>query len=450
MTESSETCNPQARLAEYASKLHYDALPADVGDEAKYRVLDWLGSAMAGVRENPSRVITDLVKKAGGAPQSTVVRGGVKVPVAQAALANGTIGHAAEFDDGHTLAMTHPGAVAVPACLAVAEYAGASGKDLLAGVVAGFEVMIRLGMVVNPSHYKVWHTTGTCGVFASAAAAGRVLKLDGERIRTALGISGTMAAGLQQTFGTHAKPLNAGHACQSGILAALLAQGGFGGPEDILTGRKGFIRATSSETDTAALTERLGDEFSILTAGYKTYASCGHTFAPLNALFLLMEKHDPDAQEIESIDVVTYHVSVDLTGKFKNENAEQAKFSLPYCLAAALLCGKVALAEFSSESLQNPRIARLAAKVNVREDEEMTARFPRDRMATVVIRLKNGRTLEESVVKPQGIPARSMLEKKFLSLARMEVDPYKAEEILGIVLRLQEFAGIDSLMKMLL
>ncbi|OPY92073.1 MAG: 2-methylcitrate dehydratase [Syntrophaceae bacterium PtaU1.Bin231] len=390
------------------------------------------------------------MREAGGAPQATLIGGGMKVPVVPAVLANGTIGHVAEFDDGHTLAMTHPGAVSVPSSLAVAEYAGAGGRDLLTGVVVGYEVMVRLGIAVNPSHYRFWHTTGTCGTFAAAAAASSILKLDRQKVRTALGISGTMAAGLQETFGTFAKPLNAGHACQSGVLAALLARKGFSGPDDVLTGDKGFLRAMSSDPHPAALTDGLGGEFFIRTAGYKIYSSCGHTFAPLNALFLLMQGRDLDAEEIEEIEVATYGVSVDLTGQFKNGTAEQAKFSLPFCLAVALLHKKVSLPEFSAAMLRDPRIARLAGKITIREDEEMTRRFPGDRMAVVRIRLRDGRVLQESVVKPAGPPARSVLEEKFLSLAGMQFDQGRAREILESVLRLDEMDTIDPLMKMLM
>jgi len=433
MKGSKKQPNAQSRLAGFVAGFRYDTLPADIRTEAKYRVLDWIGSALAGVQEKPALIITGLVKKAGGAPQATLIGGGVKVPVVPTALANGTIGHVVEFDDGHTLAMTHPGAVSVPTSLAVTEYAGRGGKDLLTGIVIGYEVMIRLGIAVNPSHYKFWHTTGTCGSFAAAAAACSILKLDRHKAQTALGISGTMAAGLQETFGTHAKPLNAGHACQSGVLAALLAEEGFSGPEDVLTGNKGFLSATSSDPNPAALTEGLGEEFFIRTAGYKIYSSCGHTFAPLNALFLLMQGREIDPEEIERIEVSTYHVSVDLTGPFKNANAEQAKFSLPYCLAAALLCAKVTLSEFSPAMLQNPRIAELAGRIVIREDKEMTERFPKDRMAVVKIHLKNGQVLQESVIKPQGLPARSILEDKFLSLAGMHVHRSTAGKIMESV-----------------
>jgi len=450
MKESNKHPDAQSRLAGFVAGLRYDALPADIRTEAKYRVLDWIGSALAGVRDRPALIITNLMKEAGGAPQATLIGGGMKVPVSAAALANGTIGHVAEFDDGHTLAMTHPGAVSVPTSLAVTEYSGGGGRDLLTGIVAGYEVMIRLGTAVNPSHYQFWHTTGTCGAFAAAASACSILRLDRRKAQIALGISGTMAAGLQESFGTYAKPLNAGHACQSGVLAALLAREGFSGPEDVLTGSKGFLKATSSDPHPAALTDGLCEEFSIRTAGYKIYSSCGHTFAPLNALFLLMQGREFDAEEIERIEVATYHVSADLTGPFKSGSAEQAKFSLPYCLAVALLHKRVSLSEFSPAMLQDPQIARLAGKVVIHEDQEMTERFPRDRMAVVKIHLRNGQVFGESVVKPLGPPARSTLEDKFLSLAGLHVDRNRAGEILESVLQLDEMDTIDPLMKMLL
>ena len=137
MKESNKHPDAQSRLAGFVAGLRYGALPADIRTEAKYRVLDWIGSALAGVRDRPALIITNLMKEAGGAPQATLIGGGMKAPVSSAALANGTIGHVAEFDDGHTLAMAHPGAVSVPTSLAVTEYSGGGGRDLLTGIVAG-------------------------------------------------------------------------------------------------------------------------------------------------------------------------------------------------------------------------------------------------------------------------------------------------------------------------
>ncbi len=288
--------NLQAQISDFIAGLRYEDLPTAVVQDAKYRVLDWLGSALAGSSYKPALIVTKMVLEAGGAPQATVLQSGMKVPMAQAALANGIMGHVVEYDDGHRLAIAHPGAVTVPTALAVAESLGRSGKEVLTAIVAGYEVLIRLGASINPSHYQIWHTTGTCGTFAAAATAARLLKLDPARTQMCLGVAGTMACGLQETFGTHAKPLNVGHACQSGIQAGLLAMEGFTGPEDILLGPKGFVTATTEQFDSALLDQIDERQYLSPTAYYKVYASCGHTNSPLDALFAIMKSPAPAAR----------------------------------------------------------------------------------------------------------------------------------------------------------
>ncbi|MDR3564624.1 MAG: MmgE/PrpD family protein [Negativicutes bacterium] len=438
----------QAKMAAFIAELRYEMLPPEIVKDAKYRILDWLGSALAGIRYKPSQIITEFVKSTGGVAQATVLKGDVKVPIFQAALANGVIGHVAEFDDGHRLAIAHPGAVTVPAALAVAEGCKRNGKELLTAVVAGYEVLIRLGMAINPSHYRIWHATGTCGAFAAAASASSLLKLDKNSVQAALGIAGTMASGLQETFGTHAKPLNAGHACQSGVKAALLAQQGFTGPLDILLGDKGFIKATSSEYHTQPLAEIGEGPLLANTAFYKVYASCGHTNSPLDAMFKIIEKNDIPLHSIRQIQVGTYRIAADLTGQLKNSSEDEAKFSLPYCLAVALACKKVTLEEFTVDKLNDPTILELAKKIMVVEDPAATAAFPK-RRATLRIELKNGEVLEESVNTSNDTPQYDALEEKFLFLAAGCFDRSTALKIRDAVLDIENLDDLNGLMQYL-
>ena len=437
----------EGRIAEFVAELRFEDLPPAVILDAKYRVLDWLGSALVGSRYKPSMVVAKLVKDAGGAPQATVLLAGIKVPSALAALANGISGHVAEYDDGHRLAIAHPGAVTVPTSLAVAESLGRSGKELLTAVVAGYEVLIRLGTAVNPSHYQVWHTTGTCGTFAAAASAACLLKLDSSRTQMCLGVAGTMACGLQQTFGTDAKSLNAGHACQSGIQAALLAMEGFTGPEDILQGPKGFLAATTPHFNSAPLDHINERQFLSTSAFYKVYASCGHTNSPLDAVFSILQRRELPLASIKAVRIATYRTAVQLAGEFKNQSEEEAKFSLPYCVAVALLFKRVTLDEFSPEKLADPAITELARKIHVSEDAEATAAFPRERRANVVFELHDGQLIEEKILFPQDTPNYKSLEKKFLSLAEMAIDSQRARRVRDMVLNLEQHSRLDGLME---
>ena len=439
----------ESRISEFAAGLRYEDLPPAVALDSKYRVLDWLGSALAGSRYKPALIITKLVTDAGGAPQSSILLTGMKVPAAQAALAHGVLGHAAEYDDGHRLAIAHPGAVTVPASLAVAESLGRSGKELLTAIVAGYEVLIRLGTAVNPSHYQVWHTTGTCGTFAAAASAACLLKLNPSQTQMCLGIAGTMACGLQQTFGTDAKPLNAGHACQSGVQAALLAIEGFTGPEDILHGPKGFVAATTPHFNSAPLEHIKERQFLSTSAFYKVYASCGHTNSPLDAVFSTLQCRELPVPSIKAVHIATYRTAVQLAGDFKNQSEEAAKFSLPYCVAIALLFRKVTLAEFAPDKLADPAVVELARKIHVSENPEATAAFPRERQATVVFELHGGQVIEERIRFPHDTPDYKNLEEKFLSSAEMAIDSQRARLVKDMVLNLEQHSRLDSLMETL-
>jgi 2-methylcitrate dehydratase PrpD len=436
----------QAEIAEFISGLQYSRLPSNIIEDAKYRVLDWMGSALAGTRYKASIIISEMVRSAMGAAQATLIKGGMKVPVAQAAFANGLIGHVAEYDDGHRLAIGHPGAVTLPASLAVAECYGRTGKELLTAVVAGYEVMIRLGTAINPSHYKAWHTTATCGVFSAAASATSLLKLDSQKINMSLGIAGTMAAGLLETLGTHAKPLNAGHACQSGVQAALLAMNGFTGPDDILLGNKGFIKATSTNYNTKILEEINDGPLLSNTAFYKVYASCGHTNSPLDVIFLLMQEYDIPVMAVKQITIKTYHTAVEMTGQLRHLDEEEAKFSLPYCIAVALLCKRVTLAEFAPERLNDPRIIKLAKKICIVEDTEATKAFPA-RRATITIEMNDGRVIEKSVKSSSDTPNYQAVEEKFMSLASTCVEQQTADTIRDLILNIEKLVDVNDLMR---
>lgn len=440
----------QAKMAEFISELQYDNLPAEIIKDAKYRLLDWLGSALAGAHYPPSHILTEMVKSNGGIAHATVLKGGVKVPISQAALANGIIGHVAEFDDGHRLAIAHPGAVTVPTALAVAECFNKTGKELLTGIVAGYEVLIRLGTAVNPSHYQMWHTTGTCGTFAAAASAACVLKLDSKKVQMALGIAGTMASGSRETFGTHAKALNAGHACQSGVQSALLAMKGFTGPEDIIESKKGFIAATSSAANIKLLEQINDSNFLSKTAFFKVYASCGHTNSPLDLIFTILQEYDLSLQSIKQMKIKTYSIAVELTGQFKNNNEEEAKFSLPYCIAAALLYKKVTLEEFTPDKLSDPFIAEIATKIKIIEDPEATRMFPQERRASIHIEMDNNQVITKKIILSNDTPDYGALEEKFMSLASACIERQIAQTVREMVLGIDKVDDLSRLMRYLI
>lgn len=436
-------------LAAFAAKLSFEQLPSTVVDDARYRVLDWVGSALAGIDEAPSRAVTSLVCSMGGAAQATILTGEDKVPASLAALVNGTAGHAVEYDDGHKAAITHPGAVTIPPALAVGEHKRISGKDLMAAVAAGYEVMIRLGTAVNPYHYSVFHTTGTCGAFTAAAAAGRAAGLTEDKLHMALSIAGTQAAGLQVTFGSHAKPFTIGRACEVGVVAVRLAGLGMRGPEDSIAGKKGFFDAMAREPKLQYVLEGLGRDFLLPTASYKVHASCGHSHTPLDALLGMTARRRVEPEEVQDIIVETYRVSVELTGELKHRSADEAKFSLPYCLAVALLHYSVTLTEFGPSYLNNERVLELARKVSVVENAEFTRAFPGLRTARVCVNLKSGESLCNQIDMPELRPPNEFLERKFRSLASKAMTPARIDALVRTILSLEELDDISTLAELL-
>lgn len=442
--------NLQLGMAEFVKALTIEKLSAAIVKDAKFRLLDWIGSALVGTKYRQSRIVSDVVKKSGGLEQATLLRHGVKVPVMQAAFANGVAGHVAEFDDGHRNSISHPGAVTVPTALAVAEAFHKTGKDLITGIVAGYDVMIRLGSTVNPSHYKRWHTTGTCGTFGAVAAASKILNLNERQICMAIGIAGTLSAGSRATFGTDAKPLNAGHACQSGVQAALLARDGFTGPDDIIGGKMGFIKATSQAENVKFLGDINDGAIVSSTAFFKMYASCGHTNSALDIVLALDRENKIAIEQIKEITIYIYKVAVELTGKFKNADENEAKFSLPYCVAVALLYKKVTLAEFGDEVLSSPAVRELAQKIKLQEDSEATMLFPGGRKATVEILTTGGQRFIKTIMAANDRPNYDAVAEKFINLASSCIAGQQAADLKEIVLHIEQVDDVSKVTRFLM
>ena len=279
-------------LANFIVETSYNDLPKEVREHAKVCILDWLGAALAGSLEPPAKIITSIIREIGGKKESTVIGTNVKTSCVNAALTNGIFGHAVELDDIHEESIIHPAATVLPAALAAAEHTKASGQDFITSIILGYEVALRTGKAMNPSHYQFWHTTGTCGTFGAVAASGKILDLNSEEMVYGFGIAGTQAAGLIEVFGTMSKPLNAGKAASNGVLAALLAKEGFTSTKTIFEAEKGYCNATAREFNLNAITENLGKKFEIVNNIFKIHASCGHTHGAIDAVLLLRKQYD--------------------------------------------------------------------------------------------------------------------------------------------------------------
>jgi 2-methylcitrate dehydratase PrpD len=420
-------------LCRFICGLTLKEITGSVRDDVGMRTLDWLGCAVGALRLPAARSLRAFLSGVDCENGCTAVGFHGKVPSHDAAFYNGAIGHALEYDDVNKISITHPGAVVIPAAFAAAEKYGCTYEEYILAVVSGYEVMIRLGASLNPSHYEYWHTTGTCGTFASAAAAGKLLRLSTEQMQRAFGIAATMASGLVTVFGTDAKIISVGNAARNGITAAELAWKGFTAPMDALEREKGYAQAANGPVPIQFRGPGLGEKLMIEDGYYKIHASCGHTHSALDALFSLMKASNLKVEEIQKIEIRAYRKAVELTGEFHNDSEIRAKFSMPYCIAAGLLRGKVTLEEFSPGFLHSPSIESLQKKITVREDPGYTRLYPGKRKESVRIELP-GRTLYREVDLPDGKPPKEFLTEKFRSLAERSITKEKAENILHAVL----------------
>jgi 2-methylcitrate dehydratase PrpD len=365
------------QLARFVITTGYNDLPKDTVEFTKLCILDWLGSALAGAGKPPVRMIVELAEELGGSGQATLVTGG-KSSVAHAALVNGAASHVVELDDIHKSSIIHAATVVIPPALAVAEWLGKSGRELITAVVIGYDVCYRIGEAVSPSHYYFWHNTATCGTFGAAAAAAKLLALDERQIAHALGNAGTQAAGLWEFIadGAMSKQLHTGKAAMNGLLAALLAQKGFTGPGKILEGQRGFFRAMAETYDASRITERLGEHYKIQENSFKLHASCRHTHPAVDLALQLRNGYGVRPEEVKAIRIGGYQPVLDITDNPRPETVYAAKFSVQFCVALALARGSVGLADFTEETLRDPVIRSLMERIEVVLDPQVHAAYP--------------------------------------------------------------------------
>jgi 2-methylcitrate dehydratase PrpD len=410
-------------IAEYAVRERESGPPSEVVHHAKRVVIDWFAATLAGGGEPPATLLCKALSGDIGRGRAILYPSGETASLRTAALVNGTASHIVEFDDIFRDGIYHPGSPVVAAALAASQSRQVTGEAFLRAVVVGYEISTRIAAAVNPAHYRFWHTTGTVGTLGAAAAAATVVEADADQMAHAIATSATFAAGLQQAFRSDAmsKPLHAGHAAEAGALAALAAAEGVTGALDILEGESGFAKAMSDDCDWSAVLAGLGEDYNITKMTVKNHGCCGHTFAAIDGLLELRKTHGINAQDVERINVHTYKTALDVTGSWEARTPVQARFSLPYVVATALVYGSVRLSAFSQERLHDPAVVDLMNRVELDVDPEIDARFPKQRGAKVAVTTTNGQVLEFFQPTRKGDPDQPLndreLEEKFLELA---------------------------------
>jgi 2-methylcitrate dehydratase PrpD len=426
--------HPSRTLAAFAAHLRFTDIPYAVVSRAEDLLLDWAGSALAGKAGRPVQTIARFAEQMGPAtgPCEVLISRRGTSPLF-AAMVNAASSHFAEQDDVHNGSVFHPAAVVFPVALALAQSLGASGKDLLTAVVAGYEVGIRVGEFLGRSHYKIFHTTGTAGTIAAAATAGHLLKLTPEKMLHAFGSAGTQAAGLWEFLrdAADSKQLHTAHAASSGLMAAMLASDGFTGARRILEGPQGMAAGMSKDADPARLTDHLGHRWTLAETSFKFHASCRHTHPAADALQAVMQEHGLRADDIASVTTRVHQGAVDVLGPVTDpQTVHQAKFSMGTVLGLIAEYGSAGLTEFE-QSYNAPRVVAFRDRVTMQVDAEVDGAYPARWIGKVAVTTVDGRVFDGRVDEPKGDPgntlSRAELEDKALRLARFGAGASDAE-----------------------
>ncbi len=416
---------PTRELGEFLAGIRYEDLPEEVVARTEELFLDWFASALAGKGSRPAQVLEQFAAQM-GPPDGPceILTSRARTSPFFAALVNGGASHVVEQDDLHNSSVMHPGTVVFPAVLAAAQETGASGRELIAASVAGYEAGVRVGEFLGRSHYKVFHTTGTAGKLAAAAGVARLLKLDADRTQHALGSAGTMAAGLWEFLrdAADSKQLHTAKAAGDGLMAAYLARDGFTGARRILEGEQGLAAGMSDDADPARLTDGLGSRWALVETSFKFHASCRHTHPAADALLELMRANRIKADEVVSVTAHVHQGALDVLGPVTDpQTIHQSKFSMGFVLAVAALNGRAGLADFTDSALRDPKARAFHDKVRMKLDPEIDRAYPKRWMGRVTVKTREGRELEQRITSPKGDPdntlTRAELEDKALRLA---------------------------------
>jgi len=452
------------KIARFIVDTDYRNLPREVVEKAKRSALDCIGASLAGISEPVSQTVTSYVSKLGGAPQASVYGAGIKVAVADAALANGSIAHALDYDDCG-VKIGHPSVLVLPAVLSLGEHLGASGQDLLAAYIVGLEVEGKLALHADFKlmqarlNHQTWY-----GSIGAAAACAKLLKLDVAKTRMALGIAANFACGLSANHGSMAGAMAAGNACRNGVIAALMAQEGITANANIIEAKNGFYDTLvgPGHYDAERMAEGLGKPFYIESPGIslKMYPSCYHTHRALDGVFQLINEHRLDDKDIAAVDVGTSERALRVLAFSEPATPYQAKFSMPHCIAAAVVDHEVTLETFTDHKLNDRNIVAARKKVqlsfpnvpiwpglaDVGPDTEFVGN-------PVTIKTTDGRSYSARVDIPRGDASLPLTDdellRKYRDCAHAQLSQENIERSVGLVRDLEKVEDVGTLLGLL-
>jgi 2-methylcitrate dehydratase PrpD len=432
-----------ASLAEWLVSTTPGDIPAEVSDDARWRLVDQVGVCLAGMADESATIVSRLTRQRGGTPEATVIGFGGRYPAAAAGWTNGAIGHVTDYDDMHGVAAVHISSVAVPAALAAAEAAGASGADTLVAMSLGAELALRIASGAPPHqfHHRGLHGTGVAGPFAAAAIAARILRLNAGQATNAIGMAGSRSSGLMQTLidGSWVKRLHPGWAVEGGLTCAALAADGYTGPREVVEGTFGFFHALLHGDEETFQFDHilagLGSRWMLPDTTYKPWPNGVWNHASMDGAAAIVRREGLAVTDIERIDCYVPPICIPIVceprlAKLNLNSPYHAKFSLPYSVAMLLINGHVAVDDYTDEVLVNPAYADLAGRVFCHADETMEPDFfP----ARVELTTRDGHRYVEDVPAQRGTSRNPMTpadhRAKFMANATPQLGAERAERL---------------------
>jgi 2-methylcitrate dehydratase PrpD len=435
--------------------IHGARVPPEASARAATAVKDTIGVMLAGVGEPAARIAQAMASE-DGVGTCRVLGTSLQTSPELAALANGVSAHSLDYDDMCFVSLAHPSCALVPAILATGELVHARSSALLDAYVIGFELECRLGNVMNPRHYhqRGWHCTSSIGTVGAAAAAARMLGLGVQATQHALGIAASSACGLKENIGSMVKPLHAGMAARNGVMAARLAQRGFTASPHAIDGPQGYLVAMDSERDSLdAAVGDLGIRWEILHTGVtvKLYPSCAATHPPLDALIAMKRREQITADQVRAIDVEVDSMTPRLLIHPDPVTGLEAKFSMPFCAAAAIVYDRIGIDTFDVDHIRNPTVQALMKHVTLRANEEFDKGAPLAR-ARVSVYLRDERVVSLAVDGARGYPGRLTNEElatKFAGCATRTLSESAANAAWAALISLNAITDVRELTRLL-
>ena len=451
------------KMAQICYDLNFETLPAEVQDRVKYLLLDYLGVAIRGAETESSVPVHRFLSKRQDAFRGVpVIATSLRVDAPYAALALGTAAHSLELDDVVNAASLHPAVSVMSAVLAAGYMVGCSGRELMEGIVAGYEVTVKLGIALDPAaHYaRGFHPTATCGTLGAAVAAAKILKLDPVGITNAMGIAGSQAAGSMEFLadGAFTKRFHAGWSAHSGLIAALLAGEGFTGPGSIIEGKFGFLHAYSPVSDPGKVLAGWGSPYEVMKTSIKPHACCRYNQGAIDCILQIVSEHGLSPNDIDRVEVSILKAGFALVAeprevKLNPKSVVDAQFSMPFGGAVAILKGNAFLEQYTMKNISSAAVRDLMIRIHCSENPGIEKEFPQKWPAEVAIITKEGKKYRVRLDHPKGDPENPLtwdeIIEKFKNLATAVFPGDKCSAIVESVRGLENVSDVKLLMEQL-